>query len=191
MAGFPSRSRWAPDPASPRPLAGAGQRRGPLPRPVRLHRLTPGRRRGPAAVPATLRRIRQHLGLCHLPGQQGRLRRLRPTQRTARRQPRRRPRLRLRPVPQRPHRLATGYNTDEPTGRTTSPGPCPAGAPLEGLGHPTRPVWRGAASCSAQHPPDLATRAWAEPAVGAVRSAGCRMTSGSPRCGLPAGVGLW
>jgi len=45
--------------------------------------------------------------------------RQRPTLRTYRGHPRRSTRLRLRPLPQRPHRLAT-RNADELTGRTTS-----------------------------------------------------------------------
>ena len=55
-----------------------------------------------------------HLGLCHLPGQPRRLPGLLPAQRHHRGQRRRSPRLRLRPLPQRPPGLAPRY-TDELT----------------------------------------------------------------------------
>ena len=62
--------------------------------------------------------FREHLGICDLSGQPRRVRRQLPAHRTHRRKPRTSPRLRLRALPQRPHRLA-GPNTGELTGRTT------------------------------------------------------------------------
>jgi transposase len=59
------------------------------------------------------------MGLRHLPGQQKRLRRLVPTQRPPGRHRRRSPRLRLRPLPRRPHRLAPAITPDELPPRTT------------------------------------------------------------------------
>ena len=72
---------------------------------LRLHRRRPGRRRGAAAVPAALRRLGTTMGLCDLPSQPRRLRRLVPAHRIHGRLTRRRPRHRLRPLPRRPHRL--------------------------------------------------------------------------------------
>ena len=72
-----------------------------------------------------------------------------PSQRSTRRQPRRSPRLRMRPLPQRPHRLDTHTNTDELTGMPISggragppPGPLPGDAAQRG-GHrgPLSPRW--------------------------------------------------
>ena len=51
-------------------------------------------------------------------GQQGRLRGLGPAQRVPIRYRRRSPRLRLRPLPQRPHPLAARIGPDEPPART-------------------------------------------------------------------------
>ena len=69
---------------------------------------------------AALRRVCQCLGLRDLPRQPRRLPRQRPTHRTHRRKPRRSPRLRLLPLPQRPHRLGARTSTEELAGRTTS-----------------------------------------------------------------------
>ena len=69
-----------------RTLAPAG-RSHPPPRSVRLRRRPAARRHHAAAVPAALRRIRQHLGIRHLPGQQRQLRGLHPAQRLPGRHP--------------------------------------------------------------------------------------------------------
>ena len=95
-----------PDPPRRSTLAGPGRSTRALPRRVCLHRRATPQRHYLAAVPPALRRLGQHLRLRDLPGQPRRIRRLHPAQRTTRRQPRRSPRLRLRALPQRPHRLA-------------------------------------------------------------------------------------
>lgn len=103
-----------------RPLAQPPQCPDPLPRPIRLPRRGPTQRRHPAPVPTALRRLRPPVGLCDLPRQPRRLPGQPPAHRSARRHPPRSPRLRLRALPQRPHRLDTQY-TDVTPGRTTSP----------------------------------------------------------------------
>src|SRR5919107_2411734 len=95
----------APGAARPSALAAVGRRADALPRRLRLRRRRPARRSGAAAVPTALPQLRHGLGLCHLPGQPRRLRRQLPAQRLTHRQRRRSPRLRLRALPQRPHRL--------------------------------------------------------------------------------------
>ena len=57
-------------------------------------------------MPAPLRRLSIYLGIRDLPGQPRRLREIHPAQRLASRHPTGSPRLRLRPLPRRPHRLA-------------------------------------------------------------------------------------
>ncbi|WP_328371014.1 Mur ligase domain-containing protein [Streptomyces sp. NBC_00445] len=88
-----------------------------LPRRARLFRRAPQRRDDPAAIPAAIQRLGEHLELRDLPGRPRRIRRRHPAQRPTRRQSRRSPRLRLRPLPQRPHRLVP--TPDELTARTT------------------------------------------------------------------------
>ena len=84
-----------------------------------------------APVPAALRRLGEQLGLRDPPRQPRRLRRCPPAQRVPRRHPRRSPRLRLRPLPQRPHRLDP--TPDELTGVTTSDGSRPTYRPIPPL----------------------------------------------------------
>ena len=60
------------------------------------------------------------LGACHLPGQPRRLRKLHPAQRLPGRHPPGSSRLRLRPLPRRPHRLAHPAAPDELTGAPPS-----------------------------------------------------------------------
>src|SRR5664279_6250086 len=97
----------AADPVRPGPgrVAGTGRRRRQVPRRVRLRHRPSRRRRHPAVDAAAVRRISGPLGLRDLPGQQRRLRRLRPAHRRLRRHPRRRPGHRLRPLPWGSHRL--------------------------------------------------------------------------------------
>jgi hypothetical protein len=64
-----------------------------------------------------LRRLGQRMGIRDLPSQQRQIPGLDIAQRRPRGQPRRSPRLRLRPIPQRPHRMAT--TPDELTNKTT------------------------------------------------------------------------
>ena len=101
-----------------RTLATAGRPDHSSPRWVRLGQWATARRHHTAAVPPTLRRLSQQLGLRDPSRQPQRLRRHHPAQRIPRRHPRRSPRLRLRPLPQRPNRL--GPTVDELTGVTTS-----------------------------------------------------------------------
>jgi hypothetical protein len=92
------------------------------------------------AMPASLCRLRDRVGVCYLPGQQGRLRRLNPAQRPAQRNPPGGPGLRLRALPRRPQRLvpAATLTTHELTNQTTKARP--ASAP-PGLLRPAAARW--------------------------------------------------
>jgi len=105
--------------ARARAVAPARERQHPLARPVRLCQRPAPRRHDTAAIAAALRRVCQHLGLRHLPGQPRRLRELHPAQRIPGRYPAGSPRLRLRPLPQRHYGLARPATPDELTGAPT------------------------------------------------------------------------
>ncbi len=76
------------------------------------------RRHNSAVIPIALQRILHDLGIRYLPGKPRRLRTVSLAERLPNRHTTRSPRLRLRPLPQRPHRLAT---PDELTDSPTSP----------------------------------------------------------------------
>ena len=101
----------------PRTLAADRQPADPPPRELQLCRRDTDRRHHPQTVPPALRRLRQPMAVRDLPRQPRRLRRIGLLHRPARRHLPRRPRHRLRPLPQRPHRLDP--TPDELTGETT------------------------------------------------------------------------
>jgi hypothetical protein len=89
----------------PRTLAPDRQPADPPPRGLQLRRRDADRRHHPQTVPAALRRLRQPVAVRDLPRQPRRLRRIGLLHRPPCRHLPRRPRHRLRPLPQRPHRL--------------------------------------------------------------------------------------
>ena len=103
----------------PRTLAADRQPADPPPRELQLRRRGPDRRDHAQTVPAALCRPGQPVAVRDLPRQPRRLRRIGLLHRPASRHLPRRPRHRLRPLPQRPHRLDP--TPDELTGETTKP----------------------------------------------------------------------
>jgi len=89
----------------PRTLAADRRPADPPPRGFQLRRRHLDRRHHAQTVPAALRRLRRPVAVRDLPRQPRRLRRIGLLHRPARRHLPGRPRHRLRPLPQRPHRL--------------------------------------------------------------------------------------
>src|SRR5262249_2256266 len=98
-------SGTAPERQGPRTLAPDHQSADPPPRGLQLHRRDPTRRHHAQALPPALRRLRSPMAVRDLPRQPRRLPRIALPHRPAHRHLPRRTRHRLRPLPQRPHRL--------------------------------------------------------------------------------------
>src|SRR6266567_8711549 len=177
----------------PRTLAADRQPADPPPRDLQLRRRDTDRRHHLQTVPAALCRLGQPVAVRDLPRQPRRLRRIGLLHRPAPRHLPRRPRHRLRPLPQRPHRLDP--TPDELTGETTKAsalwnlaydagygaGPAVFGLICACTGYPAAFALTGALILAALRPPSASARPW--PALHGRRD---HVSSpAAPGCGRP------